>query len=56
MPFETFFFSDRLKVKVTWVKLRSKWSYIELVRACTFMHGFPHNFAQLLSSRRRSTI
>ena len=33
---------------------RSKWSYIELVRAitCTFMHGFQNNFAQLLPSRR----
>ena len=36
----------------------SKWSYIELVRAstCTFSHGFQTNFAQLLSSRRRSAI
>ena len=35
----------------------SKWSYIELVRAITgtFMHGFQNYFAQLLSSRRRST-
>ena len=34
----------------------SKWSYIELDRAitCTFMHGFQNNFAQLLSSRRRT--
>ena len=46
MPFETFF-SSRLKIKVTGVKQRSKWSYIELVRAitCTFMHGFQNNFA-----------
>ena len=37
---------------------RSKWSYIELVRAitCTFTHGFQNNFTQLLSSRRRSAI
>ena len=57
MPFETFF-SGRLKVKITGVKSRSKWSYIELVRAitCTFMHGFQNNFAQLLSLRRRSAI
>ena len=36
----------------------SKWSYTELVRAITgtFMHGFQNNFAQLLSSRRRSVI
>ena len=41
MPFETFF-SGRLKVKVTGVKQRSKWSCTELVWAitCTFMHGF----------------
>ena len=41
MPLETLF-SERIKVKVTGVKLRSKWSYTELVRAirCTFMHGF----------------
>ena len=44
MPFETFL--SRLKVKVTGVKYRSKWSYtctcIKLVRAitCSFMHGF----------------
>ena len=40
MPFETFL--GRLKVKVAGVKYRSKWSYVELVRAitCTFMHGF----------------
>ena len=57
MPFETFFWG-RLKVKITGVKLRSKWSYIEHVRAitCTFKHGFQNNFAQLLSSRRRSAI
>ena len=32
--------------------------YIELVRAitCTFMNGFQNNFAQLLSSRRRSAF
>ena len=48
MPFEIFF-SGRLKVKVTGVKY-------ELVRAisCTIMHGFQNNFAQFLSSRRRS--
>ena len=53
MSFET----GRLKVKVTGVKKRLKWSYIELVRAITgtFMHGFQNNFAQL-SSRRRSAI
>ena len=57
MPFETFF-SGRLKVTVTGVKYRSKWSYIQLGRAitCTFMHGFQNNFAQLLSSRRRSAV
>ena len=56
MPFETFLGS--LRVKVTGVKKRSKWSYIELVRAitCTFMHGFQNNFAQLLPSRRKSAI
>ena len=57
MPFETFF-SGRLKVKVTGVKQRSKWSCIELVWAitCTFMHGFENNFAQLLSLMRKSAI
>ena len=56
MPFETFL--GRLKVKVTGVKKRSKWSYIELVRAitCTFMHGCQNNFAKLLSLRRKSAI
>ena len=58
MPFETFL--GRLKVKVTGVKLRSKWSYtfIELVRAitCTFMHGFQNNFVKLLPLRRRSAV
>ena len=57
MPFETFFLG-RLKVKVTGVKYRSKWSYIELVRSitCTFMHRFQNKFAQLLPFRRRSAI
>ena len=53
-------FLGRLKVKVTGVKYKSKWSYtcIEFVRAisCTFMHGFQNNFAQFLPSRRRSSI
>ena len=41
MPFETFFIG-RLKVQVTEVNKRSKWSYIKLVGAitCTLMHGF----------------
>ena len=56
MPFETFL--GRLKVKVTGVKLSSKWSYIciEPVRrlTCKFMHGFQNDFTQLLPSRRRS--
>ena len=57
MPFETFF-PGRLKVKITGVKYRSKWSYIEFVRAITgtLMHGFQINFAQLFSSRRKSAI
>ena len=57
MPFETFF-SGRLKVKVTGVIKRSKWSYFELVRAitCTFLHGFQNNFARLLSLRRESAV
>ena len=44
MPFEKKF--GRLKVKVTGVKQRSIWSYIELVWAitCTFMHGFQNNY------------
>ena len=48
MPFETFL--GRLKVKVTGVKLRSKWPYIELVRAitCTFMHGFQNSFCTVV--------
>ena len=51
-------FLGRLKVKVTGVKLKSKWSYIELVRAitCIFIHGFQNNFAQLLPLRRKSGI
>ena len=57
MPFETFL-SDRLKVKVTWGQIKVKCSYIELFRAvtCTFMHGCQNNFAQLLTSRRKSAI
>ena len=59
MLFETFFLG-RLKVKVTGVKYRSKWSStcIELVRSitCTFVHGFQNNFAQLLPSRSRIAI
>ena len=41
MSFETFF-SGRLKVKVTGVKYRSKFSYIKLVRTITStcMHEF----------------
>ena len=58
MPFETFL--GRLKVKVTGVKLKSKWSYTCIVLVwsitCTFMHGFQNNFAQLLPWRRRSAI
>ena len=48
MPFETFL--GRLKVKVTGVKSRSKWSYIELVRAiiCTFVHGFQTQFCTVV--------
>ena len=50
--------SGRLKVTVTGVKYRSKRPYIELVRDITgtFIHGFQNNFAQLLSSRRKSAI
>ena len=56
-PFETFF-SGRLKVKVTGVKVRSKWSIISLsgpslVQLCM---DFKNNFAQLLSLKRRSAI
>ena len=48
MPFETLF-ADGLKVKVIGV---------ELVLAITgiFMHRIQNNFAQLLSSRRRSAV
>ena len=53
-------FLGRLKVKVTGVKYRSKWSNtcIELVRSitCTFMHRFQNKCAQLLPSRRKSAI
>ena len=53
-------FVGRLKVKVTGVKYRSKWSNtcIEIVQSitCTFMHGFQNKFAQLLPSRRKSAI
>ena len=58
MLFETFL--GRLMVKVTGVKYMSKWSYtcIELVRAIawTIMNEFQINFAQFLSSRRKSAI
>ena len=48
-----FYAPQRLKVKVTWVKQRSKCSYtcIELVRAitCTFIHGFQKLFSTVVA-------
>ena len=56
MPYETFL--GTLKVKIVWVKQRSKWSLIELVQAITgiFMHGYQNKFAQLLSTRRKGAV
>ena len=53
MPFETFL--GELKVKVTGVKQRSKWSYIVLVRAitCTFMHGFQKLFCTIVAHQKK---
>ena len=57
MPFETYFQVD-LGSRSQGSNKGQNRSYIELVRAitCTFMHGFQNNFAQFLSSRRRSVM
>ena len=56
MPFETFFM--KVEGQGRRGQISVKMVIIEIVRAitCTFMHGFRNNFAQLLSSKRRSAI
>ena len=57
MPFETFF-SGRLKVKVTWGQIKIKMSiYLACPGHNLYIYAWiSKNFAQLLSSRRRSAI